>query len=338
VISRRALLASSLSATAAMAANPTNVGPPKARAVRGVTVSCPTWGWEWGTDAMVQTMEELAGLGANWIAIHPYARIRKTGDVGWRRMDPSSPPDWLQRPIKTGQRLGMQVLIKPHLAYWGSGFSWRGEIEFRDDAVRARFFEQYARWVTELARCAAGAGAFSVATELGGVRDEGAWRGVIDRVRQVFDGPLTAAVNWDRYQQIPWWDAVDAVGVQAYFPLLKQMPATGVPSDDALRDGWRSIHAELRGVHERTGKPIVFTELGYNRSRQAPVQPWDYQQGGEDAEQVQAACLRVALREAEREPWMAGSFLWKWFPGDARRENFLMSTEAMRAVIRQAWT
>ena len=22
----------------------------------------------------------------------------------------------------------MQILIKPHLAYWGSGFSWRGEI------------------------------------------------------------------------------------------------------------------------------------------------------------------------------------------------------------------
>jgi len=332
VLTRRTLLAFPLlglapAATAAAAGEP----------VRGMTVSCPTWGWEWGSDAMVEAIADLHGLGVNWIAIHPYARIAQDGSVQWRDLDPANPPVWLRRPIEACAARGMKLLVKPHLAYWGSGFSWRGEIEFAEPTVRRRFFAQYGEWVEQLAKCSAGAGALSVATELGGVRDEPAWRGVIARVRDVFDGPLTAAVNWDRYAAVPWWDAVDAVGVQAYFPLLPSMPASGVPPDDALVQGWRSIHAELKAVHESTGKPVVFTELGYNRSRHAPVKPWDYEQGGDDAEAVQAACLRVALRELEREPWLAGAFLWKWFPGPVGRENFLMSTQAMRGVIRGAW-
>ena len=48
---------------------------PESSPVRGMTISCQTWGWEWGTDEMVESMRELKTLGVNWISIHPYARI-----------------------------------------------------------------------------------------------------------------------------------------------------------------------------------------------------------------------------------------------------------------------
>ena len=43
--------------------------PPEAAAepVRGMTVSCPTNGREWGTEEMVATMRELKEMGVEWI-------------------------------------------------------------------------------------------------------------------------------------------------------------------------------------------------------------------------------------------------------------------------------
>ena len=44
---------------------------------KGVTVSCQTWGIEWQMPEMETTLDELKSLGANSIAIHPYAQIRE---------------------------------------------------------------------------------------------------------------------------------------------------------------------------------------------------------------------------------------------------------------------
>ncbi len=67
-----ALAALSGSATAVRGAG---TGPDPHRVVHGMTVSCQTWGWEWGSDAMPRTMDELRAMGVNWIAIHPYGRV-----------------------------------------------------------------------------------------------------------------------------------------------------------------------------------------------------------------------------------------------------------------------
>jgi hypothetical protein len=41
--------------------------------IKGMTVSCQTWGAEWAMPEMKKTMCELRDLGINAIAIHPYA-------------------------------------------------------------------------------------------------------------------------------------------------------------------------------------------------------------------------------------------------------------------------
>ena len=98
---------------------------------QGMTVSCPTWGWEWGSDAMVDTMVHLKSLGVDSVAIHPYAAVRDDGTLVVRGQDPAHPPVWITRPIAEAHRLGMTIMIKPHLAYWGSSFSWRGAVDFQ---------------------------------------------------------------------------------------------------------------------------------------------------------------------------------------------------------------
>jgi len=299
--------------------------------VRGVTVSCATWGYEWGTDDMVQTLDELKALGVNWIAIHPYARIYADGTVGFKPTD--TPPVWLSRPIAEAHARGMKVMIKPHLAYWGSPFPWRGEITFDDDAKWARFFATYQAWVTQLAALTHGADAFAVGTELDKtLAHEAAWREIIASVRKQNGAPLTYAANWTDYERVPFWDALDAVGVQAYFPLT----SAGNPSDAELADGWRAVSGKLKAVSDKTGKPVVLTELGYPRSAKAAETPW-VAEDDPAYSALQARALRVAIDAMDQSPHIIGAFLWKWFPGDRPPRDFALQREAARAVVQERW-
>jgi hypothetical protein len=303
--------------------------------IEGMTVSCQTWGWEWGADEMVETMKDLRSMGVEWIAIHPYARIGEDGSVGFKPFPPDAPPNHIARPIREAHALGLKIMIKPHLAYWRSRFAWRGAIAFDDPEDVARFFGDYRVWIEAMAVASQGADLFVVGTELDGLTEhEAQWRSIIDLVRARYSGPLTFASNWDSYERVRFWDALDLVGIQAYFPLVK--PGE-VADDAALRAGWTSVMRRLAAWSREVERPIVFTELGYNLSAQAATKPWAYVRGGPEAEAMQTRCLAAALDAVRREPTVRGAFIWKWFSGRTLGEDFLASTPAMRAVVETAW-
>jgi hypothetical protein len=306
--------------------------------VRGMTVSCHGAGRVWGTDGMVRTMEELRDLGVNWITIHPYAGIREDGTVGGTLMSAMyRDPSWLTRPIAEAHRLGLKLMIKPHLAYWGTDFTWRGDIEFETAEQWNRFFETYDRWITLVAEICKDADAFVVGTELDRtVHHESRWREIIRGVREKTRAPLTYSAGWDEYENVVFWDALDAIAIQGYFPLVDH---EGVPSQQELDRAWRAIIGRLEDFGRRHNRTIILGELGYNLSRHAALRPWEYAQGGEDAEEIQRRCLTAALGAIDESDVVAGAFLWKWFPGEdgRRRGNFLESTPAMREIIASHW-
>lgn len=315
-------------------------GPPGAELVRGVTISCETWGFEWGTDAFAADLDRLKELGVNWVAIHPYARIGADGTVRARDLDPERPPEWITRPIREAHARGMALLVIPHLAYWGSPWSWRGAIDFAEPESRARFFATYGAWITAVARCAHDADGFSIANELEKLAvHEQEWRAVIAAVRGATPARLTWAANWSGYRNVRFWDALDAIGIEAYFPLV----AHEDPSEDELRAAWRPVLADLAAFQQRVGKPVVFTELGYRAALDAAREPWTFREerGAERAraEAVQERCLAVALDVLRPESgWLRGAFLWKWLPGGGHaRENFLVNRPGMQSVLERAW-
>ncbi len=308
--------------------------PPDAAIVQGMTVSCPTWGYEWGTDEMVATLDELKALGVNWVTIHPYASISGDGTVNAHPLDPDEPPIWLTRPIAEAHARGMSVMIKPHLAYWGSPFSWRGDIDFEDAASRERFFTTYTRWITNVATITAAADAYVVGTELDKlVEHESDWRKVIASVRAVHPGHLTYAANWDGYQRVGFWDALDAIGVQAYFPLL---PGSAPVTPDRLDTAWRAVMVHVHSLSERTGKPVVFTELGYPRAMGAAAEPWR-PADSEVGEPTQLLALDAALRAVAAEPAVVGAFLWKWFPGSSVPRDYILQLPPQRELLMRRW-
>jgi hypothetical protein len=256
--------------------------------------------------------------------------------VRFPRIDPADPPAWLHHPIRTAHAMGLKVLIKPHLGYWGSPFSWRGAINFEDEAAWDRFFTSYETWITQLAAACREADGFVVGTELDRtLGHEAAWRRIIARVRTCTDAPLTYAANWTHYREVGFWEDLDVIGIQAYFPLADRPD----PDRSDLEASWRRIMTELRVYAGEMNRKIVFTELGYSRAHRAPVEPWAYCSDGPEAEATQALTMRTALEAVEREPAVVGVFLWKWFPNPHPvGRDFQLATPAIRQVITETWT
>ncbi len=106
---------------------------------------------------------------------------------------------------------------------------------------------------------------------------EAHWRDVAKRARNVFSGRLTLAANFDNYHEVAFWDALDFIGINAYFPLRESLETP--LSEAGLTDAWQEIFAKIdafRSTHELT-QPVVFTELGYTRWQGVTVAPWSSQ-------------------------------------------------------------
>lgn len=303
--------------------------------VRGLVISTPTSGREWATPAMRSTLRELAGLGANWVAIHPYARIsRETGEVRFR----ADAQQHIRRPVRWAREAGLRVAVKPHLAYWGA-FSWRGEIGWPEGDPRWETFRSsYRGWILHLAQISAeeDAGLFVVGTELR--RTEGMadwWRGLIHETREVFPGHLTYAANWDDYHRVAFWDELDSIGIQAYFPLSPEPD----PSPEQLLEGWRGPLRKMRALSKRHGKPILWTEIGYSSSPQAAARPWESSRRPGPTD-LQLRLLRAADAAIEATPEVRGAFLWKWFPhsGPAASREFLLHAPEHKKLLVELWT
>lgn len=105
------------------------------------------------------------------------------------------------------------------------------------------------------------------------------WRELVAETRGAYTGPLTFAANFDQYFQVGFWDALDVMGVNAYFPLRRRL-AVEDPEEllALLRSGWRGVLGEIasfRREQELGPLPVVFTELGYTFQRGSTVKPWE---------------------------------------------------------------
>ena len=310
--------------------------------VRGITISTHRGGREWGDRSVLEpTLAAVTEVGASWVAFHPYARIEGDGTVRFREWLDGEPPAHLVEPIRRAHAAGLRILIKPHLAYWGSPFSWRGEIEFAEQEQWDRFFETYERWIVAVARATKSADAFAVGTELDKTLDhQGAWKRIVRRVRAEHDGLLTYAANWTDFERVGFWGELDAIGIQAYFPLVgpAETSSSRPPEETELRASWVQLMKRLAAYSDDQRRPILFTELGYNRSWQTAREPWSSHTDGPDAEALQRLCTRIALEAIERERSVVGAFLWKWFPEPRPvGRDFQAASPGMRETIRAVW-
>ncbi len=78
-------------------------------------------------------------------------------------------------------------------------------------------------------------------------------------LKQTYHGKLTYAANWDDYKKFPFWEKLNYIGVDAYFPLSSDK----IPSVNSLQKSWKKYIDEMEKISLKHNRPILFTEYGY---------------------------------------------------------------------------
>jgi hypothetical protein len=181
------------------------------------------------------------------------------------------------------------------------------------------WFDSFEVFTLRYARLASETGAemFCIGTELEATTFEAwthRWVGLIEKVREVYGGTLTYAANWTEYKEVPFWDKLDYIGIDAYFPLS----GTEDPLQEDLISAWERIADEIgtwREARNLTDKGVVLTEIGYPSARGAAIQPWVAISSIED-QKAQAESLNAVFTVLSKRPWFQGYYIWQYFPQD----------------------
>lgn len=293
-------------AAAARAAPEMPRRPATLASFRGISFSHEVGGhWGYGSDRALKELERIRQLGANAVAVVPYAFTRAPRETQiYFATDESD--DRVSRTLDAARRLGLATMLKPQL--WGPGFT--GNIVFKEEAEFERWFVSYRAWLLHMARLAElhQVEVLVVGTELGGVSSrEALWRALISDVRRIYSGRLTYAAHWgEEFEGLRFWDALDFLGVNMYYPLAApgETPRADSPRVKALLEKF----AALADKHQR---PLLFTEVGYPSLTSAAAEPWVEGQAAFDLE-LQQRCYETVFEAFAGQKWLAGLFWWKW--------------------------
>ncbi|HOM80479.1 MAG TPA: fibronectin type III domain-containing protein [Armatimonadota bacterium] len=328
-----AVLASQLGCASHVSRAPGSAGPELNAPTRAVAE-----GWQyrgmtfisWTRDGYFQpstlvSLDQMVAHNVRWVAIIPHWFMDNKEST---RIYPDparyTPSDESVRYIiQQAHARGLKVMLKPHVD--PKDGVWRGSITPTSPSA---WFESYRAFILHYARIAAETGVelFSMSNELRSMTGPpyaSNWRSLVADVRGVYPGKLTAAANWGprnwaEYLRIEWWDAVDYIGVNAYFSLTGEPH----PTVEMAMAGWENYlnpwgtmeHwvSDLEGISSRFGgKQILFTEIGYN-SNPTAGDPW-YTDGESIPDmQAQQNCVEAAFRVWANRPYMVGGFWWEW--------------------------
>jgi len=252
----------------------------------------------YGTPQAAERLTSLPDLGVNAVALVPYAGQRR--DSSELRFPLRMERDEaVAETARQARELGLKVLLKPQV--WVRG-GYPGDLEFPEPEAQDRWFNSYRRFVEHYSDLATriDADLLSVGVEFAKLsREEDRWRDLIAVARDRFDGPLVYAANFgEEFENIAFWDALDYVGLDQYYPL---------PEDLATDE----IVETIERVHRSAGKPVLLTEAGFVPRTRTHAQPWETEPGGRFSLEAQAAGYEAVLRGLYDQPWLQGIFWWK---------------------------
>ncbi len=260
----------------------------------------------------------------DWITIVPwgYQDDYDSPSVSHHRGDPARKARRDSMYLKNIQLLrgaGFKVFVKPHIwLHTPYEEKWRSDIFPSNDENWELWKETYRAFILRYAKIAelGEAEMFCVGAELTRLTLEKTefWTELIQEIRSVFSGKLTYAANWyEEYENISFWNDLDYIGIQTYFPLANNKN----PIADEVSKGWKKILPKLRSIHEKFDRKILFTEMGYKSTANCAIKPWEWldesdQDRNEYSLEAQANCYAAFFDSVWPENWFAGVHLWQY--------------------------
>ncbi len=266
----------------------------------------------------------LEDKGFNWVTFVPYGSQRdsKSAEIRQRRGDSSEMKRrneyWIQS-IVDARKAGFKVFLKPHIWMFSpEPGKWRSDIYPENDENWTLWSKSYRDFILRYAEIAEKAEAemYCVGTELTMLSKKKPkfWREVISDVKKIYSGKITYAANWyEEYENITFWDDLDYIGIQAYFPLVNQ----DYPSVEQISKGWEKYLDDIVKVSKKYNKQVLFTELGYKSSPDGATKPWEWvDYSTEDelivSEETQANSYQAFFDMVWEKEWFIGMHLWQW--------------------------
>jgi len=265
------------------------------------------WYNDYSRSQVSYTLEYLHDLGVESVSILTTQYQDSTSPTSIYSNLLKTPMDsGIEQAVQKAKSLGMRTVLKPHID--PDDGSWRGYINFgADEAAWTSWFNNYRNFILHYAQLAEDnqIDMFIIGTELAGTTHRSEWEQIIDDIRAVFSGEITYAADNDNYYNITWWDKLDYIGVDAYFPLTSSYD----PTLSELVDEWNMIAQDLEAFSQVWNKKIIITEVGYQSYDGANITPWWATTSVYD-EQEQADCYEAFFSALFNKDFIAGIYPW----------------------------
>ncbi len=141
------------------------------------------------------------------------------------------------------------------------------------------------------------------------------WKQLIPKIKSVYQGKLTYSANWDNFDSVPFWDQLDYIGIDAYFPLSQSKK----PDKATLIKKWQKYEKLLSKFSNQMNKEILFTEIGYRSTDQGAGNQWKIENRPDHVAiniELQKTAYEAFFETCWNKSWFAGSFIWEWHAFD----------------------
>lgn len=236
----------------------------------------------------------------------------------------------LQRMIQDAHQEGLFVVLVPHLIL--DDGEWRGELGMisygeesplrRDKVHLSTFFREYNEAIQPIINVAEKncVEVFSFALELkslSSIQDtQPHFKALIKKIRKGFSGVLTYSANWDEATDVLFWDELDVISINAFYPLSSSPTDRPFHMDKRAR----AIQAQLMKLKNKHGRPIWFLEMGYKSTTHTARQPWVWPEAlsteTKPDHQAQADAFNAMIQSFYESSAITGVFFWA-LPSDA---------------------
>ena len=280
----------------------------------------PVWFFFPYDDGTYRTTSELRPMGAE-----EFYRQRNTGYIY-----PTFDDEELKAFIRDARAMGFKIYLAPHIvpAEYGPDTLPGKALLIPDDLDE--FFANYRRMIAHYAELAEETGvellAVGVENDSLTIPDQGVYPGVdlnahwyeiIAEARSHFSGSLTySAAAGDRDysapNQVTFWDALDYIGFEWYLPLTDE-PDTSLP--ELVELAREAIEDLAKPLHEQYGKPLLFTEIGFEAKPYAWTRSYEGSDVGAEFDRLAAALSYEYVFQAIADvDFIEGMFVWSWAP------------------------
>ncbi len=285
----------------------------------------------------------VENVGANWIGISPFAFSSSESspnvlyDVNFQWW--GERPEGVRTIIDYSRTNNLKIMLKPQV--WIPN-GWVGNYNPETEENWQTWEQDYLKYIVEFANIAQEKEVelFCIGTEYREAINNRPqfWNSLIDTVQQIYTGNLTYASNWDDYNQVHFWDKMEFIGIDSYFPLIE----AATPEVDDLVAAWQPIVEDLDFFSKQHNKNIIFTEYGYMSVDYTAWQNWENEKN-EDSLAVnlmaQKNSFEALYKSLWGKPWMKGGFIWKWYEnyniaGGENNKDYTPQRKPVEATIK----